>query len=49
MWVAVLEAAKEWGIPPWRVEEEATAEWWDRWMVMRQEQPKPKKRMGKGG
>jgi len=37
LWVAVLEAAKEWGCPPWQIEEQASEEWWQRWRVMREE------------
>ena len=36
-WVLVLEAAKEWGTPPWQIEEQASQAWWDRWLVMRSE------------
>jgi len=36
-WVLVLEAAKEWGVPPWQVEDEAPALWWGRWLAMREE------------
>jgi len=37
LWVAVLEAAKEWGVPPWVIEEQASEEWWERWRVLREE------------
>jgi len=37
MWLMVLEAGKEWGLPPWAVEEQATALWWERWRVWREE------------
>lgn len=46
-WVAILEAAKEWGIPPWQVESEASQLWWDRWQAWYEERMKakaPKKR-----
>jgi hypothetical protein len=26
--------AREWGIPPWQVEAEASAEWVDRWKML---------------
>jgi len=41
-----MEAAEEWHIPPWQVEEQATQEWWDRWVVMRQERAKTKQPKG---
>ena len=31
----MLEMAEAWGIPPWKVEEELTKEWWDRFMTHR--------------
>ena len=36
-WVLVLEAAKEWGVAPWQIEDEASQLWWDRWMTLRSE------------
>ena len=27
--------AAEWGVPPWRIEAEASATWADRWMALR--------------
>lgn len=39
----VLEIAKDWGIPPWQVETEASAEWVERWALMRVETSKPRK------
>ena len=36
-WVMVLEAAKEWGVPPWLLEEQMTQRWWDRWRLVREE------------
>ena len=36
-WVLVLEAAKEWGVPPWQIETEASQQWWERWRLMREE------------
>lgn len=31
MWLAL---AREWGLPPWRIEEEAPALWVDRWLAV---------------
>ncbi len=42
-WVTVLEAAKEWGIPPWQVEDEASVLWWQRWQVLREETARARK------
>lgn len=36
-WVLALEAAKEWGMAPWVIEEEAPYRWMERWRVMREE------------
>jgi hypothetical protein len=51
-WVPVLLAAEEWSIAPWRIEEEATQEWWQRWRALYEERanaPKPgQKRNGNG-
>lgn len=33
----MLEAAKEWGVPPWAIEEEAPAIWIERWRIAREE------------
>lgn len=38
MWVMVLQAAKEWGTPPWVIEAEAPALWWERWRCWKEEQ-----------
>lgn len=32
-----LEVAKEWGVPPWVIEEDAPWRWMERWRVMREE------------
>lgn len=37
MWVLVLEAAEEWGTPPWVVEAMAPAVWWERWVCWQEE------------
>ncbi len=37
LWVAVLDAAREWGIAPWQVEAEASKLWWDRWLCLKVE------------
>ena len=34
-WELELEAAKEWGIPPWRVRAECSQYWWERWLIQR--------------
>ena len=43
-WVLILEAAKEWGIPPWQVEDEASLLWWQRWLTLRDETSDARKR-----
>ena len=37
MWVMVLQAAQEWGAPPWVVEEQASELWWERWRCRKEE------------
>lgn len=37
MWVMVLQAAQEWGAPPWVVEEQASELWWERWRCWKEE------------
>lgn len=37
MWVMVLQAAQEWGAPPWVVEEQASKLWWERWRCWKEE------------
>ena len=34
-WVSVLQAAHEWGVPPWVVEEQCSEEWWWRYATYR--------------
>lgn len=36
-WVYVLEAARLWSTPPWEIENEANALWWDRWRTWEEE------------
>lgn len=43
----LLEAAKEWGIPPWQIEDDAPAVWMERWRVMREESASEVKRKSK--
>jgi hypothetical protein len=43
----VLLAAEEWNTAPWRIEEEATQEWWQRWRVLYEERAKVAKRQQK--
>jgi len=43
-WVATLEMAQEWSIPPWTVEEQANQYWVERFMCYRSEQAKESKR-----
>lgn len=33
-WTMFLALAKEWGMPPWRIIEEAPALWVDRWAAV---------------
>ena len=40
-----MQAAEEWGAPPWVVERDAPAIWWERWAVWKEE----KGRLGKKG
>lgn len=53
MWLMVLEAGQEWGMAPWAVEEQATALWWERWRVWREEkgrfEARPSTGSGAGG
>ncbi len=44
MWVLVLQAAEEWGVPPWVVERDAPAIWWERWAVWKEEKSRLQKR-----
>lgn len=37
MWIAILDAAQEWGLAPWAVEDQASELWWERWKVLREE------------
>ena len=37
IWVMILQAADDWHVPPWVVEEDATADWWTRWRCWREE------------
>jgi hypothetical protein len=50
--VALLEAAKEWGVPPWVIEDEISLEWWERWRVLQEERAKTQQakapKQGKG-
>lgn len=49
MWVLVLQAAEEWGVAPWVVEEQATATWWRRWLCWKEEKARfANRRSGKG-
>lgn len=51
LWATTLAMAEAWGIPPWEVEEHASAEWADRFIVWRNAQAEmmnPKKIAGKG-
>ena len=36
-WVAILQMAEEWGIPPWQIEQEADPMWFERWQGYRSE------------
>lgn len=48
-WVMVMQAAAEWHIPPWQVENEASLLWWDRWNIYREEQARFNKAKGDDG
>lgn len=37
VWVLILQAAEEWGCPPWVVEEQCSVDWWSRWVMWREE------------
>lgn len=53
MWVMVLQAAQEWGAPPWVVEEQASELWWERWRCWKEEkgrfEARPSPGSGGGG
>ena len=34
LWVITLKMAEAWGIPPWQVESDASAEWIQRWVAL---------------
>lgn len=36
-WVVVLEAATEWGVPPWVIDNDASDIWIERWAAYRAE------------
>jgi hypothetical protein len=47
-WFETLEMAAQWGIPPWRVEDESSARWTDRWVAWRNAKaPRPEPGPGK--
>ena len=29
-WASIMYAAREWGVPPWEVEEKCSQFWWER-------------------
>ena len=33
-WFVVLQMSKEWRVPPWKIEEEMTEYWWDRYQEL---------------
>jgi hypothetical protein len=35
-WAYLLEAAKDWGMPPWEIEGKAPTYWLQRWQTYRQ-------------
>jgi hypothetical protein len=47
MEIAVMEFAKEFSIPPWRVIEECSADWWNWWKLYRSETAKAEKSKAK--
>jgi len=47
MEIAVMEFAKDFSIPPWRVMEECPASWWEWWKLYRSEVGKYEKSKSK--
>jgi len=43
----VLEAAAEWGVPPWEIEEHFSYKWYHRWVTLRNMQIAKAKREAK--
>lgn len=43
-WITTLQIAKEFNVPPWRVEDEMSQEWFERWMDYRIAQQKEAER-----
>jgi len=35
-WVLILEAAREWGTPPWNITGGSTILWFERWKAFRE-------------
>lgn len=36
VWYNVLGMAEDWGIPPWRIEDEVPYHWYEKWFAKRQ-------------
>jgi hypothetical protein len=37
-WAVVLQAAREWHVAPWEIEEQCPRFWWEAWQVLREEE-----------
>jgi len=44
LWIATLEMAETWGVPPWQVDEDASQYWVERFLFYRSEKAKEEKR-----
>lgn len=47
LWALIIEYGIEFGIPPWEVEEQASQEWFDRWLAYRKEKQDAEKKLQK--
>ena len=48
-WVAVLDAAKEWGVPAWEIADGSKVVWWLRWVTRRKLEIEIKEQLEKNG
>jgi hypothetical protein len=37
-WALVLQAAREWHVAPWVIENDCSRFWWEAWQVLREEE-----------
>ena len=49
----MLQAAREWHVAPWEIEEEGSLYWWERWQTLREmeaeaREQKRKEKAGQG-